>query len=92
MAWTDEERDIMRDIYRLVSQHTDPSSKDEYWQNMNAHIERICERHRSHPMAIHFCCAVATYYELVMDGSYDVENKCVKVYGRYRTPCANQKG
>ena len=81
MPWTNEDREIMRDIYLLVSKHPDPANTDEYWQSLIDHAGEICYKYNGHPLAVHFGCAVMEYWELVCEGSYDLKSKKVIDYG-----------
>ena len=81
VPWSSEDRDIMRDIYLLVSQHPDPANTEEYWQSLIDDVGGICRKYNGHPLAVHFGCAVMEYWELVCEGSYDLKAKKVIDYG-----------
>ena len=61
--WTEQETEIMRDIYRLMKRHADPADTVEYWQGLTDDAAAIMRRHDQHDMAVHFCVAACEYYQ-----------------------------
>lgn len=64
--WTAQDRDIMRDVYLLVSHHPDPDRSEAYWNNLLQDMQRLWAKWNGHPLAEYFAFATVDYYEKVL--------------------------
>lgn len=60
--WTTTDRDIMRDIYLLLSKHPDPTRDDAYWKGLLEHGAQIYEKYDHAELAFWFVNSVFEYY------------------------------
>lgn len=61
--WTARDRDIMRDIYLLVSKHPDPTRDQAYWDGLLQHGSDIWRKYEGDPLMEHMVVSVMQYYE-----------------------------
>lgn len=61
--WTETERSIMGDVYRLIASHYETKSSEEYWIDLTRQAGEIMMRYDCHPLAKHMAMSVVEYLE-----------------------------
>lgn len=64
--WTDDDRDVMREVYRLLQRNADPVSTEEYWQDVIDQGNGILYRHPDSLLAVNMVCAAWGHLEEVL--------------------------
>ena len=63
MAWSETETNIMRDVFLLMKNNSEPADTESYWLKFMEQAEQIQRKYNGHPMATDFCVAACQYYE-----------------------------
>ena len=60
--WTDTERDIMRDVFRLARDHYTIIGNKAYWEELARHAGEIVMKYDLNPFAMDMCMAVVGHF------------------------------
>lgn len=59
--WSETDREIMRDVYRLLQGHADPDGTKAYWDATCGQAKDIYNKYRAAPLAFHMVSAAIDY-------------------------------
>lgn len=74
--WTEEDRAVMGDVYRLLQRNADPEDTEAYWNSLIEQGNEIMKRYEGSLLCENMVCAVWLHYEEVLKrqkGNNDVQ-------------------